>query len=88
MMEIGRLVVKIAGRDAGKRGAIIDVIDSSFVVVEGDLRRKKCNVKHLEPIDSVIKISKNAPREEVESEMKRAGFEVKKKSKTSRAKSA
>ena len=45
MMEIGRLVVKIAGRDAGKRGAIIDVIDSSFVVVEGDLRRKKCNVK-------------------------------------------
>ena len=77
-MEIGRLVVKTAGRDAGKRGVIIDVISANYVLVDGEVRRKKVNIMHLEPLESVIKISKNAQHEEVSAELKKIGVEAKK----------
>ena len=65
MMEVGRLCVKIAGRDANKTCVVLDVIDDNYVLVDGETRRKKCNVKHLEPLDKVVKIKKEAPRSEV-----------------------
>ena len=74
MMEIGRLVVKTAGRDAGKRGVIIDVISANYVLVDGEVRRKKVNIMHLEPLENVIKIGKNAQHEEVSAELKKIGI--------------
>ena len=65
MMEVGRLVVKIAGRDAGKRGIEIDVIDKNYVMVDGEVRRKKVNIKHLEPHTKVLNIKKGASDEDV-----------------------
>jgi len=76
MFEIGRVCVKLAGRDAGMKCIVLDVIDHSFVVVDGQTRRRKCNVKHLEPLNQVIKISKNAPAEEVARAMKELGIEI------------
>ena len=35
MFEIGRLCVKIAGRDAGNKCVIVDVIDKNFVMIDG-----------------------------------------------------
>ncbi len=74
MFELGRVVVKTAGRDAGLKGVVIDVIDRTFVVVEGELRRRKCNVRHLEPMQVSLKISRNAPHEEIVAELKKAGI--------------
>ncbi|MBW3000809.1 hypothetical protein KY341_02935 [Candidatus Woesearchaeota archaeon] len=65
MYEIGRVCVKIAGRDAGKKCLIIDTINKSHVLIDGQTRRRKCNVKHLEPLGQVLKVTKNAPRPEV-----------------------
>lgn len=79
MFEIGRLCVKIAGRDSGKKGVIIDLLDNNYVLIDGEVRRKKCNIKHLEPIDKVIKISKNASHEEVISILNKEGFQIKEK---------
>lgn len=76
MFEIGRICVKIAGRDAGKKCAIVDVVDANFVIVDGDARRKKCNVKHLEPLDTVIKLEKGASHSVVSTELKKIGIEV------------
>lgn len=81
MMEIGRVCIKTAGRDSGKRGVIIDVINESYVAIDGQVRRKKCNIKHLEPSETLIAISKNAAHEEVIGELKKLGIEVKEKSK-------
>jgi large subunit ribosomal protein L14e len=76
MMEIGRLCVKIAGRDAGRKCVIIDVIDDNFVLIDGDVRRRKCNIKHLEPLNQTIEIGKGASHEAVTSEFKKLGLNV------------
>ena len=65
MMEIGRLCVKIAGRDAGKKCVIVDFKDDTLVMIDGQTRRRKCNIKHIEPLDKVVKIRKNASHSDV-----------------------
>ena len=80
MIETGRLAVKIAGRDAGKKGAVVDRIDDNYVIVDGQMRRKKCNIKHLELLDEKISIEKGASHEEVADKLKKLGIEVKEKS--------
>ena len=77
MIEVGRLCVKIAGRDAGKKCVIIDTINDSFVMIDGETRRRKCNVKHIEPLPETIKLAKNAAHTAVVSEFKKLGIEIK-----------
>ena len=75
MIEIGRLCVKIAGRDAGKKAVIVDILDDKFVLIDGETRRRKCNVLHIEPLDQVVKINKNASHEDVSKSLKELGIE-------------
>lgn len=77
MMEVGRLCIKIAGRDAGKRCVIVDVLDDNFVMIDGETRRRKCNVKHVEPTGETIKIGKGAAHSAVVTEFKKLGIELK-----------
>jgi len=65
MYDVGKLCVKIAGKDAGKTVVIVDKVDSNFVIIDGPIKRKRCNVKHLEPLGEIIKIKKGASSEEV-----------------------
>ncbi len=76
MYEIGRLCVKLAGRDARKKCVIIDVLDNNYVMIDGQTRRRKCNINHLEPLDKVIKIKKNATHSEVKTILKKEGIAV------------
>ena len=76
MIEVGRLCVKIAGRDAGKRAVIVDIIDDNYVLIDGNVRRKKCNIMHLEPLDDKIKIRKGAGHDVVASEFKKLKIPV------------
>ena len=76
MIEIGRLCVKLAGRDAGKKALIIDILDSKFVLIDGETRRRKCNILHLEPLTQVVKVKKNASHEEVSKAMKEIGIDA------------
>jgi len=77
MFEVGRLCVKIAGRDAGKKAVIINVIDSRYVMIDGETRRRKCNITHLEPLKGIIKIKKDASHDEIKKEFEKLGWEVK-----------
>jgi len=89
MYQIGRVCLKIAGRDAGKKCVIIDVINTHYVMIDGETRRRKCNVKHLEPLGTVLKVTKNAPRTEVVRLFKTLNIELKEtkpKKKTERPK--
>ncbi len=76
MIEIGRVIVKLAGRDAGKKGLIIDILDNKFVMIDGETRRRKCNILHLEPLNQVVKVKKNASHEEVAKALKEIGVEA------------
>ncbi len=75
MYEIGRICVKIAGRDAGQTCVIIDVLDDSYVMIDGQTRRKKCNLKHLEPLNKIVNIDKNASNDEIIAALKTEGIE-------------
>ena len=70
MFDVGRLCVKTAGREAGKYCVIVKRIDENFVMITGprsitDVKRRKCNINHLEPLPEKISIKENASDEEV-----------------------
>jgi large subunit ribosomal protein L14e len=56
LVEVGRVCVKMFGRDAGKRGVVTKVIDANFVnlITSTRLKERKCNVKHLEMLSEKI----------------------------------
>jgi large subunit ribosomal protein L14e len=72
MFQVGRVCIKLAGRDAGKKCVVVDVLEGRYVMIEGQTRRRKCNVLHLEPLDEVLDIEKNANHDIV---MKALGHE-------------
>ena len=76
LYEVGRMCMKIAGRDAGKKCVIIEVVDANFVFVDGATRRKKVNVKHLEPLSSVVEIKNKASHEEVKAAFEKRSIDV------------
>lgn len=56
-IEIGRVCVKIAGREAGEKCVIVEIIDDKFVEVVGtNMKNRRCNIKHLEPVDETIEV--------------------------------
>jgi large subunit ribosomal protein L14e len=75
-IELGRLCVKIAGRDSGKECLIVEVIDPNFVMIDGNTRRRKCNVRHLEILPKTAKIKKGASHDEVAKALETLGFKV------------
>ena len=77
MYEIGRVVVKIAGRDANKKAVIVDVLDDNYVLLDGETRRRKCNIIHLEPLDETVKIKEKASAADVRKAFKDLGIEIK-----------
>lgn len=76
IFNIGTVCVKLAGRDAGKRCVIVDVLDDSFVLIDGQTRRRKCNVLHLEPTKQSVDISKGAEFAVVKSALEGIGIDV------------
>ena len=60
VMDIGRVCVKIAGKEAGQKVAIVEVVDQNYVVVTGPtVKRRRCNVKHLEATEKKLEITKD-----------------------------
>jgi large subunit ribosomal protein L14e len=76
MNEIGRLCVKLAGRDSNKTCVIVDVLDEHTVLIDGQTRRRKCNIRHLEPLNKVIKLSKGASHADVKKAFAELNLEV------------
>ncbi len=89
MFEPGRLCVKIAGRDAGKTCVIVKKIDDLIVLIDGETRRRKCNVRHLEPLEKTVDLNEDASHDEVKAVFEKFGLVVrdtKPKKSTERAK--
>jgi large subunit ribosomal protein L14e len=69
-IEVGRICVKIRGREAGKKCVVVDIIDDNYILVTGPksltgVKRRRVNIRHVEPLDKKISISKGASDEEV-----------------------
>ncbi len=70
MLEVGTVCMKISGREAGKHCVVLKKIDKSFVLVTGPkiltgVKRRKCNITHLEALPYKLEIKENASDEEV-----------------------
>jgi large subunit ribosomal protein L14e len=77
-IEVGRICVKVVGREAGKRCVIVDVIDKNFVLITGPkdvsgVKRRRVNINHLEPIREKIEIKRGAIDEDITEVLKAAG---------------
>ena len=78
-IEVGRVCVKIAGRESGRKCVVVDIIDENFVLVTGPksltgVRRRRANVRHLEPTEAKISITRGADDEEVLKAIEEAGL--------------
>ncbi len=79
-IEVGRICVKLLGREAGRKCVIVDIIDENFVLITGPkeltgVKRRRANIKHIEPIDKKVEIPKGADDKAVLKAIKDAGLE-------------
>jgi large subunit ribosomal protein L14e len=77
-IEVGRICVKLTGREAGRKCVIVDIMDKSFVLITGPktvtgIKRRRVNVNHIEPIQDRIEIKRGASDEEVAEAFKASG---------------
>ena len=67
VIEIGRICVKIAGRDAGEKCVITKVVSDNEVMIKTLVRKKqrRCSLKHLEPTPKLVDIKDTEAVEKV-----------------------
>lgn len=79
MFEIGRICMKIAGRDGNNLAVVIKKLDDKNVLIDGNVRRKRCNLKHLEPLDKILKIKEEESTEKIKELLNKEGYKILKK---------
>ncbi|MFQ6087443.1 MAG: 50S ribosomal protein L14e [Candidatus Methanofastidiosia archaeon] len=80
VLDIGRVCIKLSGREAGRKCVVVDRIDKNYVLVTGPkeltgVRRRGCNIKHLEPTQLTLEISKSESDENIAKLIKEKGVE-------------
>ena len=76
MIEVGQVCVKLAGRDAGRRCVVIDRLDDNTVLIDGETRRRKCNISHLELLGQQLDVKKGESHEAVVRAFSKLGVEI------------
>lgn len=69
-IEVGRICVKLTGREAGRKCIIVDIMDKNFVLVTGPknvtgVKRRRVNANHIEPLQDKIEIKRGSSDKEV-----------------------
>ena len=77
--EIGRVCMKIAGRETGKYCVVLKKVNEAFVEVTGPkmltgVKRRKANVDHLEALPYTVQINEGSVDEEVIQALEKAGL--------------
>jgi large subunit ribosomal protein L14e len=76
-IDVGRICVKLTGREAGRKCVIVDTVDKSFVLITGPknvsgVKRRRVNISHLEPLQDKLDLKRGASDEEVSEVLKTA----------------
>ncbi len=77
-IQVGRICVKVTGREAGRKCVIVDIVDKNFLLVTGPrkisgVKRRRVNANHLEPTPIIIELKRGATDEEVTEALTAAG---------------
>ena len=87
MFDVGRLCMKLKGRDSNNYAVIVEILDDNYVLVDGNVRRKKCNKKHLEPLDKKLDVKVKASTSDIHKVLEKEGLlKVRKEVKKSKPK--
>ncbi len=77
-IEVGRVIIKTAGREALMKAVIVDLVDQNFVLISSGgvspVKRRRCNMKHLRPLDKTIKIKRGASDTDIQKAIEKAGL--------------
>ena len=79
MLEPGRIVLKIAGREAGRYAVIVEGVKDNFVLITGPksitgVKRRKCNIDHIEPTEHKFDIDSKADDASIEDLWRSSGL--------------
>lgn len=77
-IEVGRICLKLNGREAGRKCVIVAVIDKNFVLITGPknltgVKRRRVNINHIEPLEDKISVKRGVSDEEIMEALKTAG---------------
>ncbi len=77
-IEVGRICLKSAGRETGRKCVVVDVMDKSFVLITGPkkvtgVKRRRVNMNHIEPLQDKIDVKRGASDEEIAATLESAG---------------
>jgi large subunit ribosomal protein L14e len=77
-IEVGRICIKQAGRENGKKCVVIDVMDKSFILITGPkkitgIKRRRVNINHVMPTQEKIDVKRGASDDEVAQTLEAAG---------------
>ena len=69
-IDIGRICVKLSGREAGRKCIVVDIVDKNFVLVTGPkqitgVKRRRVNVNHIEPTERKANIKRGESDEQL-----------------------
>jgi len=69
-VDVGKICVKLTGREAGKKCVIVDIVDRNFVLVTGPkqvngVKRRRVNTNHIEPTERKVNIKRGENDEEL-----------------------
>jgi len=80
LIDIGRIVVILRGRRAGKKAVVVDIIDENFVLITGPkelngVKRRRMNIDHIMPLNFKVEIPRGADDSKVLEEVRNKQLE-------------
>lgn len=78
-LDVGRICMKIAGREASRYCVIVEKVKDNFVLITGPksitgVKRRKCNIDHIEPTEHKFDIGAKADDASIEGLWKGSGL--------------
>lgn len=76
LYNIGRVCVKLAGRDAGLKCVVLSEAKEGKVLIDGATRRREVNMDHLEPLADTVALKAGASTTDVAKVLEPLGVKV------------
>ncbi len=69
-IDVGRICIKLSGREAGRKCIVVDIVDKNFVVITGPkqitgVKRRRVNINHIEPTERKANIKRGESDEDL-----------------------
>ena len=75
-LHIGQVCEKLSGKERGNICVVVRIEENNSVLIDGNVKRRKCNMHHLKPLSKTLKIKDGENTEKIKELMEKEGFEV------------